>query len=476
MQKKYKNILPLTILAIFALAALVYWLSYNPVRSFQTSKPGMDNRPTADAASADKVRIGEHFMRYAKDTLEEFTGTWSRFRGSDFDNIKKNTIPLIDNWGKGPKITWKKELGEGHAAPAIYKGKVYILDYDEKIKADALRCFSLETGEELWKRWYNVHVKRNHGMSRTVPAVNEKYIITIGPKCHVMCSERETGDLLWGIDLVKDYNTEIPHWYTGQCPIIDNDTAVIAPGGTALLIGIDCKTGERAWQTPNSLNWKMSHSSIMPMTFKGKKMYVYAGIGGICGISAKGEDIGKILWTTTEFAPSVVAPSPLILDNGLILMTAGYGAGGMLFKLVEKAEGFDVQVLQKYKPKDGIASEQQTPIFWQNRVFAILPKDAGGSRNQFVCSKPTDCMNILWTSGKTKRYGLGPYIIADGKFFILNDDGTLTIAKASTEKFIELDKAKIIDGQDAWGPIAIADGRLIMRDSKEMVCIDIRKK
>ena len=96
-------------------------------------------------------------------------------------------------------------------------------------------------------------------------------------------------------------------------------------------------------------------------------------------------------------------------------------------------------------------------------------------RNQFVCVDPNDCQTILWTSGKDERYGLGPYTIADDKFFILNDDGTLTIAKASTEKFTLLDKAKIIDGVDAWGPIAIADGYLLMRDSKTMVCLDIRK-
>ena len=109
-------------------------------------------------------------------------------------------------------------------------------------------------------------------------------------------------------------------------------------------------------------------------------------------------------------------------------------------------------------------------------MFSVLPKDAAGMRNQFVCCDPNDCTNILWTSGKEDRFGLGPYAIADDKFFILNDDGTLTIAKASTERFIFLDKAKIIDGMDAWGPLAFADGYLIMRDSKTMVCLNVKKQ
>jgi outer membrane protein assembly factor BamB len=52
----------------------------------------------------------------------------------------------------------------------------------------------------------------------------------------------------------------------------------------------------------------------------------------------------------------------------------------------------------------------------------------------------------------------------------------MTIAKYSTSKFTVLDKAKIIDGQDSWGPIAITGGYLLMRDSKTMLCIDVRAK
>jgi outer membrane protein assembly factor BamB len=313
-------------------------------------------------------------------------------------------------------------------------------------------------------------------MSRTIPAVNDNFIVTIGPRGQVMCCNPVNGDFIWGIDLVREFGAEIPFWYTGQCPLIVEDVAVLAPGGSALVIGVDCATGKILWQTPNESNWKMSHSSVMPMDLDGKKMYVYAAVGGICGIAADGDNVGDILWQTTAFAPSVVAPSPLVLDDGNILMTAGYGAGAMLFQIKNQGKTFFVDILQTYKPNEGISSEQQTPIYYNGHIFSILPKDAGPQRNQFVCCKPGDCMNILWTSGKTNRFGLGPYVIADDKFFILKDDGTLVIAEADVSQFLPLDETKIIDGQDAWGPIAIADGKLLMRDSKKMVCIDVLKR
>lgn len=210
------------------------------------------------------------------------------------------------------------------------------------------------------------------------------------------------------------------------------------------------------------------------MTIKGKKTYVYCAVGGVCGISASGADKGKILWETSEFAPAVIAPSPVVLENGMILIMAGYGAGSALIKVNHARESYSARVVSKYKPSEGMASEQQTPVKLNGYLYGIQPKDAGTLREQFVCFKQEDCMKVLMSSGKTIRFGLGPYIYADGKFYILNDDGEMTIAKANPGKFQVLDKARIIEGQDSWGPLAITGGYLLMRDSKQLVCIDIK--
>ena len=66
--------------------------------------------------------------------------------------------------------------------------------------------------------------------------------------------------------------------------MIDEGKAIIATGGKALLIAVDCKTGEILWETPNTHGMKMSHSSVMPWEYKGTKMYVYSAVGGVVGI------------------------------------------------------------------------------------------------------------------------------------------------------------------------------------------------
>ena len=462
----------LFIIILVAAALLVFWFTKDPTADFTVSQPGMDSN-SVYLSSAQEVVIGE-FFKDGKPSINQGVDIWARFRGDDFSNISKSKVPLISKFPEdGPNIIWSKELGEGHGGAAIYKGLVYILDYDEEDRADVLKCFDLATGEEVWRRWYKVSIKRNHGISRTVPTVTEDYILTIGPKCHIMCLKRQTGELLWTLDIAKEYGSEIPLWYTGQCPLIDNGVAVIATGGTDLLIGIDCATGEKLWQTSNDDSWLMSHSSVVPFTYEGKKMFVYAAIGGICGVSAEGEDRGQVIWKTDEFNPNVVAPTPVCMPDGKIFQSAGYGAGSVMLQLKKNESGFSVEVQQIYKPREGMASEQQTHIFYDGYLIGIQPKDAGGSRNQLISVNPNDCKEIVMTSGKTKRFGLGPYMIADGKLFLLNDDGTLYILKADAKKYIEYDSFKVLDGVDAWAPLAIADGYLILRDSKMMICIDI---
>ena len=461
--------------AVAALLGLGWWFTQAPPWAFSERVPGMDRHFPSKGPILEQVKIGEHFESFGG-VAAELAGEWPRFRGPNADNISPETLRLADRWPPtGPKLLWSvDDLGEGYAAPAVRRGRVYLLDYDEARHGDALRCFSLADGKEIWRRWYRVEVQRNHGMSRTVPAVSDRFAVTIGPLGHVMCVAPDTGNLYWELDLVRDFGAKVPLWYTGQCPLIDGDQVVLAPGGKALLMGVDGASGRVLWQTPNPHGWQMSHSSIMPMTFHGRRMYVYAAVGGVVGVSADAADRGKRLWETAAFNHAVVVPSPLVLPDGRIFLTAGYNAGGMMIEVTESAGVFGVRVLQTTTPATGLASEQQTPLLYQGHLFAILPKDAEGLRNQFVCCTPDDCSKFVWTSGKTNRFGLGPYIVADGKFYILADDGVLSMVRASTAGYEPLAHAKVLKGPDAWGPIAVVGGRMLLRDTKRMVCIDVK--
>ena len=290
-----------------------------------------------------------------------------------------------------------------------------------------------------------------------------------------MCCDKITGEMHWSIDMKKRFGTEIPFWYTGQCPLIDNDMLVLAPAGKdTLMVGIDVQTGKTLWGTPNTVEFKMSHSSVIPMMLSGTLTYVYVGVGGVCGVSAEEGSRGQLLWSTDDWQPSVVAPSPMQISQNQVFLVAGYGAGGALLQVDKSGSSWNAVIKDDYKANEGMSSEQQTPINYQGTLITILPKDGGGMRERLAMYSPSNLHNPIWTSAADERFGLGPYMVIDDKLFAFKEDGELYMYQLNTKSMKLLRKQRVMEeGIDAWGPLAYADGMLIVRDSKTIKCLKI---
>ena len=391
-------------------------------------------------------------------------GSWSRFRGDDFDAVYKENIRLKRSLDEDSlPVLWGLPLGEGYAGAAVKNGCVYILDYDMEEKRDALRCLSFDDGEEIWRYSYNVRIKKNHGMSRSIPAVTEKYVVTVGPKCHAACVDATTGEEKWFINLKTVYGAVEPEWYAAQCPLIVNDAAILAPGGPeVLMVAIDCETGEERWRTPNPFGWTMTHVSIMPMELNGRKTYVYCGKDGVVGVDATN---GEILWSTPDWRIEIATcPSPVVLPDNRIFLCGGYREGSLMLQI--RANG---QPQTLFRLNDRVfGSEQQTPIFFDGHLFGIRQSD-----KEFVCLDLDG--KVVWHSGPKGRFGGGPYILADGMFLLLDDGGKLTACEATTAGYRPIFEAQVLDDYGCWAPLAMVDGRLLLRDQTYMKCLDLRE-
>jgi len=394
-------------------------------------------------------------------------GAWPQFRGANRDGISRETQALLRAWAaSGPSQLWSIDLGDGYAGAAVLSGRVYLMDYDRDRKQDALRCLSLADGREIWRFAYSVSVKRNHGMSRTVPAVSGKFVVGLGPKCHVVCLEPMTGELRWGLDLARQYGTTVPPWYAGQCPLIDRGAVVLAPGGrNALLLALDGQSGRVLWQTPNPHAWKMTHSSVVPMEFAGQRMYVYCANNGVVGVSA---DTGAILWETSDWKISLATvASPLILEAGRIFLSGGYNAGSLMLQLKQEGDRFLTQTVFRLDASV-FGATQHTPVLFDNHIYGVRPD------GRFVCLDLDG--KIAWASGSNQQFGLGSFLLADGLIFAMNDSGLLRLVEATPEKYLLLGQAQVLKGRESWGPMALAGGRLLARDLTRMVCLDVGRR
>jgi len=331
--------------------------------------------------------------------------------------------------------------------------------------ADTLRCLSLDDGREIWRNGYRVVVAQSHGMSRTIPALVGDCVITLGPKCQLACWDAATGKSRWLIDLVLEHGATVPPWYAGQCPFIDTktDRLIVAPGGKALVMAIDYHTGKVVWQSPNPRHWVMTHVSIVPMEFAGRRMYVYCGKGGVAGVAA---DNGELLWDTDEWQIAMATcPSPVVVGEGRIFFCGGYNSGGLMLQLVQEQGRIVPQTVFRLAARQ-FSSEQQTPVLWQQHLYAVRQKD-----QQLVCIDLDG--KERWNSGREK-FGSGPYLIADGLILALDNDGVLSIVEATPTAYHRLARGQVIeDGSCSWGPMALVAGRLLVRDSTRMACVDV---
>ena len=393
-------------------------------------------------------------------------GDWPQFRGADRTNISAEK-GLYRSWpAGGPKVLWKTSVCEGYAGAAIKDGRVYVNDYNAEKKEHLIRCLSLDTGKDIWQWSYPVEVRPNHGITRTVPSVGEKLVFSLDPKLRFHALDAKTGKLVWQKNLVQDYKATIPGWYAGQNPLLDGNRVVIATGGDALLVAFDQATGKEVWRTPNPGKELMSHSSVMPAVIGGVKQYLYVTLKTLMGVDAAD---GKMLWSVPFTGRVVVVPSPVSIGDGRVFVTGPYEAGSAMYQVEKEASGFTVKKLYSLKSAE-FNSEAQTPILYQNHLFAVGKKDRG----RFTCLALDG--KKVWESPveSSKTFDLGAFLLADGMFFTLDGKtGVLRLIEASTKQYKELASAQILNGEDVWGPIALSNGKLIIRDMSQMICLQV---
>jgi len=170
---------------------------------------------------------------------------WPQYLGPD----RNGTSPqknILKAWPEtGPEILWTAKVGKGNGGPVIKKGKVYLLDRDNEV-GDFMRCFSLESGEELWKFGYDSPGEVRFPGSRSVPCVDDKYVYSCGHNGEVYCIDINSHKPVWNKNIWTDFGgTEIPRWAIVQIPLVYNNLLILASQAPdAGVVAYDKLTGD----------------------------------------------------------------------------------------------------------------------------------------------------------------------------------------------------------------------------------------
>ena len=164
----------------------------------------------------------------------------------------------------GPEVLWTVNVGPGYGGPVIKDGKVYLLDRDDKT-GDLLRCFDFSNGKELWKFSYDAPGSVMFPGSRSVPAVDGKYVYSCGHNGDLYCIDINTHKPVWNKNIWTDFGgTKLPIWAISQCPLVYGDLVIVAPQAPeAGVIAFNKGTGKIIWKTPYLGNESYSSPSVV---------------------------------------------------------------------------------------------------------------------------------------------------------------------------------------------------------------------
>ncbi|MGW8315132.1 MAG: outer membrane protein assembly factor BamB family protein, partial [Bacteroidales bacterium] len=276
---------------------------------------------------------------------------------------------------------------------------------------------------------------------------------------------------------------EIPTWAISQCPLVYGDLLILASQAPeAGVVAYDKMTGEVKWTTPALGPVGYVSPAIVHIDGEDHVVMITAGERGKDNGRVVGIDplSGKILWDYTNFQCGIPIPSATDAGNDKVLIIGGYRAGAAMLRVTKKADGgYNVEEL--YKTID-FGAHTKPAILYNGYFYAQYSTNE--RRDGLVCMSMDG--QIMWASKRDPSFTRGSMILADG--FLLATDGEtmLYLIEPDPSGFKPLASAKLLAPAEAsddpraarfgtqnWAAIALADGKLLIRDQFRMLCVKV---
>ena len=422
--------------------------------------------------------------------LESPADDWGRWMGPSQNNTWNETN-IIDSFPEGgPPVLWRTKIAGGYAGPAVADGRVFISDYvtgdnvkianferTESTGTERVLCLDEASGEIKWKHEYPV----TYGISypagpRCTPTVDGGHVYFLGAEGMLVCLTVNKGDVVWSVDLVKQYKTKAALWgYSGH-PLVDGDNVITLVGGEGShVVAFDKKTGVEKWKALTAP--EQGYCPPKVITAGGTRQLILPQPDAVSSLNP---ETGELLWEVPyESTSGSIIMSPI--QMGDYLYVAGYSKKSLLLKLATDKPA--AEVVWRDKARDAISPVNVQP-FYDETTNLIFGMDQTGDMAALELPEG----KRLWATSEPvskRRVGSGTAFIVKqaNRYWLFNENGELIIAKLSAKGYEEVDRAKVIEasnnafGRDVvWSMPAYANRKAFIRNDNEIICLDLEKK
>lgn len=397
---------------------------------------------------------------------------WPQWLGPERNGVSSET-GLLQSWpAAGPAVQWRAPLGKGFSAIAIAEGRIYTMYAEggtERGDEYAI-CLDALTGEVLWRTRTGAYYQEHQGGDgpRSTPTVDGATVYVLGAGGTLYALAISNGAPIWQKDLTAEFASEVPKWGFSTSPLVEGDLLLLEAGGvdgnfvvdmiidrktSTTAVALNKTTGETVW---TALNEKMSYSSPVAFSAGGQRQIAFFTAYSLIGLAPEdGRQLWHLPWETRW---DVSASTPIVIPPDKLFISTGDDSGGALLQVT--GSGNDIAIEQIWQNKK-MKNHFGTSVFYEGHLY--------GFDQSILKCLDAETGEEKW---KSRGYGKGTLIIADGHLVILGEEGQLGLVEATPAAFREKSKAQIFNGR-CWTIPSIADGRVYARDENEIVCLNI---
>jgi outer membrane protein assembly factor BamB len=399
-------------------------------------------------------------------------GDWPQWRGPQRDGHGAVSVTSLP---KEFKPVWKLPIGPGFSAPIVSGGKLIYLDAlrasDPQHSNEVAHCIEAATGKEIWATRYAASEGDEWGSGpRTTPFADGDRIYFQSMNGEFRCLKIADGSPLWGFNFERygiHFTTKSAEGTAARrgnngSGVVDGDLVYVPVGAKgASIVAFNKLTGKEVWKTGDD---EAAYSSFLISTLAGTKQLVAFTAEALMGLDLK---TGAVYWRVPfKTVAKRHAASPVI--DGDTITVNSQTIGLVRVKIAKSGNDFTATQLWVNKP---LVINLATPVLLDGHLYSYGP----------IRTKDYVCVDA--TTGETKwkqdGFGIGKdqtdyaSTIAVGKnLLVLTYDGQLVLIAGNPEKYTELGRVQVCG--KTWSHPALADGKLFVRDGRELQCLDLK--
>ena len=415
---------------------------------------------------------------------------WPQWRGPDYNGSSpEKNLPA--QWSKTENVAWATALpGTSAGTPAVFGDRVFVSSTDTQTKSQLAMCLDRKSGKILWKNTVGVEFRsdRMSNSSSPSPTTDGKRVYFFYGRGDLVAYDMD-GKELWSRNIEKEYGEFAFQWMFSSSPllyegklylqVLQRDVPVNGRGGKpsgieSFLLAMDPATGKTLWkhirENDAVAESKESFATPLPLVTNGRKELVI--IGGDC-VTGHDPATGKELWrwgtwNTQKIGHWRLVPSP-VAGDGIILACAPKKEPIYAVKAGGKGNLGEAGVAWVSQDRF-VSSDVPTPAFSDGDFFIL------GDGTRMMSRVEPKTGKVKWSTevpGRSK-YEASP-MVADGKVYVMNFAGEVTVLSAADGKII----ATIPMGEQGdtatRSTIIPSHGQLFIRTNSKLYCIGAAK-